>query len=59
MVKLPPLHSPARILFYALPCLALTLFAFSPRLWLMRTYLPGTFQWDRAHTFGRLPVAHR
>jgi hypothetical protein len=31
--------------------LALSLFFFSPRLWLMQRYLPGTYQWDRAHTF--------
>ncbi|HTX64322.1 MAG TPA: hypothetical protein VMD31_00995 [Opitutaceae bacterium] len=31
--------------------LTLSLCLFAPRLWLMRTYLPGTFQWDRAHTF--------
>jgi hypothetical protein len=27
------------------------LFFFAPRLWLMTEYLPGTFQWDRAHTY--------
>lgn len=38
-----------------LPATAASLFLsavmFSPRLWLMRHYMPGTFQWDRAHTF--------
>ncbi len=32
-------------------CLALSVTFFSPRLWLMRHYVPGSFQWDRAHTF--------
>ncbi len=45
------LNSRTRIFFCALVCLVLTLFMFAPRLWLMRTYLPGTFQWDRAHTY--------
>ena len=31
--------------------LVLSLCMFAPRLWLMRTYLPGTYQWDRAHTY--------
>ena len=31
--------------------LILSLFMFAPRLWLMRMYVPGTFQWDRAHTY--------
>ncbi len=31
--------------------LALSLLFFSPRLWLMQNYVPGSFQWDRAHTF--------
>jgi len=31
--------------------LLLSVIFFSPRLWLMTHYLPGTFQWDRAHTF--------
>jgi len=34
-----------------LASLALTLLVFSPCLWLMTSYNPGTFQWDRAHTF--------
>lgn len=46
-----PFHSPARLALCVFACLTLTLFAFAPRLWLMRTYLPGTFQWDRAHTY--------
>ncbi len=24
---------------------------FAPRLWLMQSYVPGSFQWDRTHTF--------
>ncbi|QYM80492.1 hypothetical protein K0B96_07760 [Horticoccus luteus] len=31
--------------------LGLSLFFFSPKLWLMDTPLPGTFEWDRALTF--------
>ena len=31
--------------------LVLVLTCFSPRLWLMRREMPGTFQWDRARTF--------
>jgi hypothetical protein len=31
--------------------LALSVTFFAPRLWLMRAYVPGTFQWDRAHAF--------
>lgn len=37
----------------ALACLVLTLVVFSPRLWLMRSEMPGTFQWDRARTYLR------
>ncbi len=36
---------------YSLLALAVTLFIFSPCLWLLARYHPGTFQWDRAHTF--------
>lgn len=32
-------------------CLLVTLAVFAPRLWLMRTEMPGTFQWDRARTY--------
>ena len=32
-------------------CLLLSILFFAPRLWLMRDYVPGSFQWDRAHTF--------
>jgi hypothetical protein len=46
-----PLKSAAGVAACALGCLALTLLMFGPRLWLMRSYLPGTFQWDRAHSF--------
>lgn len=35
----------------ALLALALSIGFFAPRLWLMKTYVPGSFQWDRAHTF--------
>lgn len=31
--------------------LALSVLFFAPHLWLMKAYLPGTTQWDRAHTF--------
>jgi len=34
-----------------LAALALTLLVFGPCLWLMTRYNPGTFQWDRAHSF--------
>lgn len=37
----------------ALACLLITLAVFAPRLWLMRTEMPGTFQWDRARTYLR------
>ncbi len=32
-------------------CLALSVVFFAPRLWLIRHYVQGSFQWDRAHTF--------
>jgi hypothetical protein len=35
----------------AVLALALSVLFFAPHLWLMREYLPGTTQWDRAHTF--------
>jgi len=31
--------------------LALSVVFFAPRLWLMQHYVPGSFQWDRGHTF--------
>ena len=31
--------------------LLLSILFFAPRLWLMRDYVPGSFQWDRAHTY--------
>jgi hypothetical protein len=31
--------------------LLLSGFFFAPRLWIMRQYMPGSFQWDRAHAF--------
>lgn len=43
--------STPRLIGCVLFALALTVCAFSPRFWLMRTYLKGTPQWDRAHTF--------
>ncbi len=36
---------------YSLAAIALSLFMFSPCLWLMTEYHPGTFQWDRAHSY--------
>jgi hypothetical protein len=35
----------------AVLALALSVLFFAPHLWLMQEYLPGTTQWDRAHTF--------
>jgi hypothetical protein len=35
----------------ALLALALSILFFAPRLWLMQSYVPGSFQWDRAHSF--------
>jgi hypothetical protein len=43
--------SPRRLVFITAACLALSVLFFAPRLWLMRQYVPGSFQWDRAHTF--------
>lgn len=40
-----------RLVLIAAACLALSVTFFAPRLWLMRYYMPGTFQWDRGHTF--------
>ncbi len=37
----------------AAAALALSLLLFAPRLWLLRTYRPGTFEWDRAHSYLR------
>jgi hypothetical protein len=48
---------PARTIAVALGCLAASLFFFSPRLWLMRSYVAGSFQWTRARTF-LLQCAH-
>lgn len=39
------------IALITLACLALSVTFFAPRLWLMRHYVPGSLQWDRAHTF--------
>jgi len=35
----------------ALLAIALSVLFFAPRLWLMQAHVPGSFQWDRAHTF--------
>jgi hypothetical protein len=39
------------VAFSVLASLALSLCFFSPRLWLMVHDTPGSYQWDRAHTF--------
>lgn len=41
----------SRLVLLIAACLALSVTCFAPRLWLMREYVPGSFQWDRAHTF--------
>jgi hypothetical protein len=51
------LLGPGRTIAVALGCLAASLFFFSPRLWLMRSYVAGSFQWTRAQTF-LLQCAH-
>jgi len=38
-------------MFVAGVCLALSVFFFSPRLWLMTESQPGTFEWDRAYSY--------
>jgi len=40
-----------RLILITATCLALSVSFFAPRLWLMRHYVKGSFQWDRAHTF--------
>lgn len=40
-----------RLVLITAGCLALSVTFFAPRLWLMRHYVKGSFQWDRAHTF--------
>ena len=40
-----------RVVIITAACLALSVTFFAPRLWLMRHYVKGSFQWDRAHTF--------
>jgi len=40
-----------RICLITAACLTLSVTFFAPRLWLMRHYVKGSFQWDRAHTF--------
>lgn len=46
----PPL-SLRRTTLIAVAAVALSLLLFAPRLWLMREYVPGSFQWSRAHSF--------
>jgi hypothetical protein len=46
-----PFSTWVQAVLIALVCLALSLVFFSPRLWLLRSYLPGTYQWERAHTY--------
>ena len=43
--------SSRRLALIVLSCLALSVLCFAPRLWLMKAYVPGSFQWDRAHAF--------
>ncbi len=43
--------SPRQLILIAFTSLALSVLFFAPRLWLMQSYVPGSFQWDRAHTF--------
>lgn len=43
--------SSRRLVLIACACLALSVLFFAPRLWLMKAYVPGSFQWDRAHTY--------
>ena len=43
--------NPRRLAVTITACLALSVVFFAPRLWLMRQYVPGSFQWDRAHAF--------
>lgn len=42
---------PGTIALLAAGCLLLSILCFAPRLWLMKEYLPGTFQWDRGHSY--------
>jgi len=46
-----PVLRPRTLALITIGCLLLSLLFFAPRLWLMRDYVPGSFQWDRAHTF--------
>ncbi len=43
--------SPRNLVLIVLVSLALSVTFFAPRLWLMRNYVKGSFQWDRAQTF--------
>ncbi len=45
------MNSFLRTVAIGLGCLLASLFFFCPHLWLMRHYVPGSFEWDRAHTF--------
>ena len=40
-----------RLILITLSSILLSVTFFAPRLWVMRDYMPGSFQWDRAHTF--------
>ncbi|MCX6950541.1 MAG: hypothetical protein NTX39_12870 [Opitutae bacterium] len=40
-----------RVILIVCGSLTLSVLFFAPRLWLMKVYVPGSFQWDRAHTF--------
>lgn len=40
-----------RLALIVIACLILSASFFAPHLWLMQHYVPGSFQWDRGHTF--------
>ena len=40
-----------RVILIVCGSLTLSVLFFAPRLWLMKVYVPSSFQWDRAHTF--------
>ena len=46
-----PVVTLRRLVMITAACLGLSVTFFAPRLWLMRHYVKGSFQWDRAHTF--------
>ncbi len=47
----PGARQPRTIALIAGISLLLSILFFAPRLWLMRDYVPGSFQWDRGHTY--------